>query len=76
MPGDADKDLLLTAVEIAYLFEVSKTTVYILMQSGELPTVWVGRRVRVRLRDLERFVLENNGLNGKEQTGVTRMPRP
>jgi len=58
---------LLTAEEIASRLAVSKSYVYQLMQCGELQTVRLGRAVRVRPDDLERFIIEN-------LTGQRRLP--
>ena len=74
MEGDDDKELLLTAAEIAYLFHESKITIYCLMLGGELPTVRLGKLVKVRLGVLERFVLKNNGLYSKERLNAQSAP--
>ena len=50
---------LLKANEVAELLSVSLSFAYSLMQSGQLPTVHLGRSVRVRLEDLEAFIQLN-----------------
>ena len=50
---------LLKAEEVAELLSVSRAFAYSLMQSGQLPTVHLGRSVRVRLEDLEAFIQLN-----------------
>ena len=47
---------LLTATEVAQKLRLGTSTVYQLMQRGELPTVRIGRSVRVRLEDLHAFI--------------------
>jgi len=47
---------LLTADDIAQRLQVSKSLAYALMQRGEIPTVRLGRAVRVRPQDLEEFI--------------------
>ena len=50
---------LLKAEEVAALLSISRSFAYSLMQSGQLPTVHLGRSVRVRPEDLEEFVQLN-----------------
>ena len=50
---------LLKANEVAELLSVSRAFAYSLMQSGQLPTVHIGRSVRVRPEDLEEFIQLN-----------------
>ena len=47
---------LLTAVEVSKILGVSKSKAYQLMQRGEIPTVRLGRSVRVRSQDLEELI--------------------
>ncbi len=47
---------LLKANEVAELLSVSRSFAYALMQTGQLPTVHLGRSVRVRPEDLEEFI--------------------
>ena len=47
---------LLKAEEVAELLSVSRSFAYALMQTGQLPTVHLGRAVRVRPEDLEEFI--------------------
>ena len=51
--------ILLKAEEVAELLSVSRSFAYALMQSGQLPTVQIGRSVRVRPEDLEEFIQLN-----------------
>ncbi len=50
---------LLTAKEVAEILNISKTFAYKLMQTGQLTTVCIGSSRRVRMADLEDFVLRN-----------------
>ena len=57
---------LLTGYEVAERPQVSLSFVYSMMQRGDIPTVRLGRAVRVRPEDLEEFIRSNlRGLNGK-----------
>ena len=47
---------LLKGQEVAQILNVSKALAYRLMAQGQLPTVKLGRSVRVRPEDLEEFV--------------------
>jgi excisionase family DNA binding protein len=49
---------LLKSDEVAEILQVSKAHAYVLMKRGEIPTVWIGKIVRVRLEDLERYINE------------------
>ena len=50
---------LLKANDVAKYLNVSKSYVYMLMQSGAIPTVRLGKSVRVRPKDLEIFIQSN-----------------
>ena len=50
---------LLKAHEVAELLSVSRSFAYTLMKTGQLPTVHLGRSVRVRPEDLEEFIQLN-----------------
>ena len=58
---------LLKANEVAEILNVSRSYVYFLMKSGQLPTVRIGRSVRVHPRDLKEYIELNTtrgfGLN-------------
>jgi len=47
---------LLKAAEVAQILNISMGLAYRLMQRGELPSVRLGRSVRVRPVDLEQFI--------------------
>lgn len=47
---------LLKAEEVASIMDVSKSFVYLLIRTGELPAVRFGTAVRVRPEDLDEFI--------------------
>ncbi len=51
------RDRLLTADEVAEKLSIGLSTAYLLLQRGDLPSVRIGRSVRIRPEDLKRFVL-------------------
>lgn len=50
---------LLTADDIADRLSISRRKAFLLMQEGELPTIHIGRNVRVDEGDLEKFIQNN-----------------
>jgi excisionase family DNA binding protein len=54
-----NQETLLRASEVALRLNISRAFVYQLMQTGELPTVHLGRSVRVRPSDLEELIRSN-----------------
>jgi excisionase family DNA binding protein len=56
-PLSSKVDPLLTGEEVAGRLCISRSLAYQLMRQGAIPTVQIGQRlVRVRLRDLERYI--------------------
>jgi len=49
---------LLTAREVADVMRVSTMTVYRLIKAGELPAIRVGKHLRIRERDVARYLDE------------------
>lgn len=49
-------DRLLTGEEVADLLHISRSLTYQLMRRGDIPTVRIGRLVRVRRSDLQAYV--------------------
>lgn len=47
---------LLKPEEVAHILSTSRSLVYQLIQQGKLPSIRIGRSVRVRQRDLENFI--------------------
>ena len=55
--GDStDNQILLRVAEVARRLQLAKSTVYMLVSSGELPAVRFGRAVRVPASRLSEFV--------------------
>jgi excisionase family DNA binding protein len=50
---------LLSALQVAHILHISRSYAYLLMMSGELPTIHIGRSRRVRPVDLEQFIATN-----------------
>jgi excisionase family DNA binding protein len=50
------EDRFLTPQEVAGHLRVSKMTVYRLLKSGELPSVRIGRSLRVREEDVDCYL--------------------
>ena len=54
--GGAGRRLLVSPEEAASMLSVARSTVYVLMASGELPSVKIGKSRRLRVEDIEAFV--------------------
>jgi len=50
---------LLRAVDVARRLSISRSLVYQLLLRGDIPTVRIGRSVRVRESDLEGYILRS-----------------
>jgi excisionase family DNA binding protein len=50
---------LMNAQEVADTLSIAKSTAYLLIQRKEIPSVRVGRAVRVRPEDLEEYIKQN-----------------
>jgi excisionase family DNA binding protein len=50
---------LLKGNEVARLLNVSRSFAYLLMQTGHIPTVRLGRSIRVRPQDLVEYIEQN-----------------
>jgi excisionase family DNA binding protein len=58
-PIKSQLEILLTGDEIAKILNVSRSFAYLLMKSGQIPTVRLGRSCRVRPQDLSDFIEQN-----------------
>ena len=47
---------LLNAQDVAAALKMGLSTVYMLVERGELPSIRIGRSVRIRPEDLEKFI--------------------
>lgn len=50
---------LLKPQDVATILNVSRSFAYLLLQSGQLPIVRLGKSVRVRVEDIEAFIKAN-----------------
>jgi len=57
--GNPQIPQLLSALDVAAILNVSRSYTYILMQSGDIPTVRLGKACRVRQQDLEDYIEKN-----------------
>ena len=48
--------LLLSIPEAGRMLGISRSKCYDLLRSGHLPSVYIGRSRRIRVKDLERFI--------------------
>ena len=55
----SDPKPLIKAVEVSKYLKISRSAAYKLMRSGDIPVVNFGRNVRVRLEDLDQFILDS-----------------
>ncbi len=67
MKTKASHIFLLTASQVAEILNTSKSFAYSLMNKGEIPVVRLGKSVRVRQEDLDKYILANvdEGNHGK-----------
>jgi excisionase family DNA binding protein len=61
--SESNLNTLLKADDIARVLNISRSMAYQLIQRGEIPSVRIGRVVRVRPRDLEEFIMLNMSLS-------------
>jgi len=54
---------LLKAVEVAKILNISKSMAYRLMQQKKIPTVRIGKAVRVSMESLTAFIENNTSSN-------------
>lgn len=52
----AVEEILRTGTEVARQLRISRAKAYWLIQRGEIPSVRMGRNVRVRQRDIEEYI--------------------
>ncbi len=50
--------LLLTVPEVGHVLAISRSKVYDLLNSGNIPSVYIGRSRRIRVSDVEAFVAD------------------
>lgn len=57
---------LLKAEEVAEVLSVSRSKVYCMMREKEIPTITIGKNVRVTCEDLDTYITTNREYNGDE----------
>ena len=57
------EERLLKPAEVADILQVSRAMAYKLLNQGEIPSVRIGKSVRVRRADLERYINERGEHN-------------
>lgn len=57
---------LLKADEVAQVLGVSRSKVYHMMREKEIPTITIGKNVRVTCEDLENYITTNRVYSGDE----------
>ncbi len=60
---------LLKGSDVAEYLSISRSKAYGLMKSGDIPTVKFGRSVRVRIEDIEHFILTHREFRNDENLG-------
>jgi excisionase family DNA binding protein len=60
------QEKLLTANEVARILNISRSKAYSLMRERAIPTITIGKSVRVTCEDLEKFLAANRSSNGEE----------
>ena len=58
---------LLNADQVAHILGISRSKVYQMMRLREIPTITLGKNVRVSRDDLENFISENREYSGENQ---------
>lgn len=51
---------LLKPAEVADFLKISRAQIYTMLKRGQIPSVRIGTVVRVKLTDLEQFILEHS----------------
>jgi excisionase family DNA binding protein len=72
-PGPTDsttRPLLVTIKQAAEMLSLSRSSIYLLMNSGQLSPARIGRSVRFTVEQLERFVAERSVYSADESRAV------
>ena len=60
------QERLLTAEEVASILNISRSKAYSMMREKEIPTITIGKNVRVTYKDLETYITTNRAYNGDD----------
>lgn len=63
-----ETEYLLTGNDVANILKVSRSFAYLLMKRGEIPSLRLGRSIRVRPVDLDNFITSRVSVIGIEDT--------
>lgn len=71
-PSDGEVPLVLTAAQVEVALQIGRTRTYELLRSGQIPTVRVGRLIRVSRVALEQWIAEHGTAGDGEGAGGSR----
>ena len=57
---------LMTAGEVAEVLNLSRSKVYRMMRLKDIPTITIGKNVRVSFEDLQNYILKNREHKGEQ----------
>ena len=57
---------LMTAGEVAEVLNLSRSKVYRMMRLKDIPTITIGKNVRVSFEDLQNYILRNREHKGEQ----------
>ena len=61
------EEQLLNPGDVAEILHVSKASAYLLLKRGEIPIVRIGKMVRVKRKDLDRYIYDKTSLGTKSE---------
>jgi excisionase family DNA binding protein len=56
---------LLKPAQVAEMLHISVASAYLMLKRGEIPVVQIGKSIRVKREDLERYIYEKTRLGAK-----------
>ena len=62
-----DTDLM-KPTEVADYLKISRALTYSLLSRGQIPTVRIGKTIRVKMADLEKFILVNSRMENEPKS--------
>ena len=57
---------LMTAGEVAEVLNLSRSKVYRMMRLKDIPTITIGKNVRVSFEDLQNYIIRNREHKGEQ----------
>jgi excisionase family DNA binding protein len=67
---NAPVDPLIRVSKVATICDCSKTTVYAMLRDGTLPSLRIGKSLRVPSADLQRWIEDQKTHGARDQTAV------